>query len=231
LTPRTYAGHTPESLKEWFAHSKKLYDEGVRYLMPCTVLRITFPLDHPLAKSDACLTWIRSLRLVASGEFASGYAGYALNHHSNIGGVSQRLMNERLAALVLQHPGFDWHNTHYIVDRLLPFNPQTDTFLPLIKRTNWLCLLSERTIAHLGGRAHVTQLLTATPGIDVDDAASGIAIRAGSVPKTGDIPMGDTIPLFRSVAKVLRPVRMETLRGPGNGFPDDRAQAWLEAFD
>ncbi len=35
----------------------------------------------------------------------------------------ERLMNERLAALVLQHPGFDWHNTHYIVDQLLPFDP------------------------------------------------------------------------------------------------------------
>ena len=28
-----------------------------------------------------------------------------------------------------------------IVDRLLPFDPRTETFLPLIKRTNWVCLL------------------------------------------------------------------------------------------
>src|SRR6185436_2276266 len=153
------------------------------------------PLDHPLAHADAPLAWIKRLRLVDSGEFASGYAGYALNHYANIGSVSQRLMYERLAALVLQHPGFDWHNTHYIVDRLLPFNPQTETFLPLIKRTNWLCLLSERTVAHLGGRQRIEELLAASAGIDVDAVATGMAIRAGSVPQTGDIPTGDTLPL------------------------------------
>ena len=231
LTPRTYAGQTPEFWQRWLASWKKLYEEGVRHLLPCTVLRITFPLDHPLAHADALLAWIKRLRLVDSGEFASGYAGYALNHYANIGSASQRLMYERLAALVLQHPGFDWHNTHYIVDRLLPFNPQTETFLPLIKRTNWLSLLSERTVAHLGGRQRVEELLAASAGIDVDTVANGMAIQAGSVPQTGDIPTGDTLPLFRSVAKVLRPVRMEALRGPGDGFPDERAQEWLEAFD
>jgi hypothetical protein len=232
LTPRSYAGKTPEFWKKWIASWKKLYDEGVRHLLPCTILRITFPLDHPLASPDACLAWIKSLRLVSSGEFASGYAGYALNYHESVGSMNlQQLMNERLAALVLQHPGFDWLNTYDVVERLLPFNPRTETFLPLIKRTNWVCLVSERAIAHLGGRERVKESLAASAGIDVDDVGTGIAVRAGAAPQIGDIPLGDTIPLFRSVAKVLRPVRMEALPGPGRGFPDERAQEWLEAFD
>jgi hypothetical protein len=94
-----------------------------------------------------------------------------------------------------------------------------------------VCLLSERTIAHLGGGERVKASLSVSAGIDVDDVGTGIAIRAGKTPQIGDIPMGDIIPLFRAVAKVLRPVRMEALPGPGGGFPDERAQEWLEAFD
>jgi hypothetical protein len=140
------------------------------------------------------------------------------------------MMNERLAALVHRHPGFDWDNTYDFVGRLLPFDPRTETFLPLIKRTNWVCLLSERTISHLGGRDRVKARLAASPAVLVDDVGTGMVIRAGLAPQIGDIPE-DRIPLFRSVAKVLRPVRMETIVGPGSAFPDDRAQEWLEAFD
>ena len=232
LTPRTYAGKPPEFWKQWIASWKKLYDDGVRRLLPSTILRITFPPDHPLANPDRLLAWVEALHLVSAGEFASGYAGYALNHYGSVGSTNlQQLMNERLAALVLQYPGFDWHNTYDMVDRLLPFDPQTETFLPLIKRANWLCLISERAIAHLGGRRRVEESLAASPGIDAHAAGNGMIIRAGSAPQTGDLPRGDNIPLFRSVAKVIRPVRLETLPGLGSGFPDDRAQAWLEAFD
>jgi len=235
LTPRTYAGKTPEFWKQWMASWKKLYDDGVRQLLPCTVLRITCPLDHPLARPDLLVNWSESLRLVDSGEFASGYAGYALNVHTSVGSMNlQRLMNERLAALVLQYPGFDWHNTYSIVDKLLPFDPQHETFRPLIKRANWICLLSERSLAHLGGRQHVEASLAASsaPGdIAVRDAGSGMMIRAGSAPQTGDLPGGDRVPLFRSVAKVIRPVRLDAIGGLGAGFPDHRAQDWLDAFD
>jgi len=235
LTPRTYEGKTPEFWTRWIASWTKLYDDGVRKLLPCTVLRVTFPLDHPLADPDALVNWIASLRLVNSGEFASGYAGYALNFHGSVGSMNlQRLMKERLTALVLQYPGFDWHNTYTIVDKLLPFDPPKQTFLPLIKRANWISLLSERSIAHLGGRQRVEESLAASGGpgnIAVRDAGTGMMIRAGLAPQTGDLPRGDGIPLFRSVAKVIRPVRLDAIDGLGDGFPDDRAQEWLEAFD
>jgi hypothetical protein len=232
LTPRTYAGKTPEFWRKWLASWKTLYEQGARNLLPSTILRLTFPLDHPLADPDRLADWIRRLRLVTSGEFGSGYAGYALNHHASAGSMNrQQLMNERLAALALQHPGFDWHSPHDIMGRLLPFDPRTETFLPLIKRVNWISLLSERAIAHLGGRAYVKASLGSAAGVEVSDVGTGISIRAGMAPHIGDMPSGDVLPEFRSVARVIRPVRMETIPGPGSGFPDDRAQEWLEAFE
>jgi hypothetical protein len=232
MTPRSYAEQTPEFRKTWLASWQKLYDQGVRHLLPCTVLRLTVPLDHALAHPDSLLTWMTGLRLVGGGAFGSGYAGYALNYHSSVASMEiDRVMNARLAAIVLQHPGFDWHNTYLIVERLLPFNPSTGDFLPLIKRANWVCLLSERMIAHLGGGSQLAESLVATPGITTRDVGTGMLVRAGMVPQIGDIPRGDAIPMFRSVAKVLRPVRMDSIDGLGSGFPDERAQEWLDAFD
>jgi TseV toxin immunity protein TsiV len=232
LTPRTYAGKTPEFWHKWLASWRTMYEQGVRNLLPSTILRLTFPTDHPLASPDALADWIARLRLVTSGEFGSGYAGYALNCHASVGSMNlQQLMHERLAALVLQHPGFDWHSPHDIMDRLLPFDPRRGTFLPLIKRANWISLISERAIAHLGGRDDVKESLGSAAGVEVSDVGTGISIRAGAAPHIGDTPSGDVLPTLRSVARVIRPVRMETIPGPGSGFPDDRAQEWLEAFD
>ena len=235
LVPRSFAGKPVGHHERWLASWARMAEQGadVRRLLPCTVLRLTLPLDHPLAEPAALGRWVANLRLVQSGEFASGYAGYALNRHESVVAEDVKVpMNERLAALSLRHPGFDWHNTYVIQNRLLPYDVATRDFVPLVKRVNWLTLLSARAVARLDGADRVAHRLRGAPDVAVVPLdGGGLLLRAGPAPQLGDLAAGDTISAYRAVAAVVRPVRLDAIDGPGEGFPDDRAQEWLDAFD
>lgn len=114
-----------------------------------------------------------------------------------------------------------------------PYEPTLHDHLPLAKRANWLTLLSGRTVRWLGGAEKIEAGLRARAG-DVTVAGLGggaLAVRAGAEPAPGDVERGEFLPAYRAVASAVRSVRLDDVHFLGEGFPDDRAQAWLEAFD
>lgn len=232
---RTWAGKPPEQRRKWLDTWQDMAARGkdVRRMLPCSVLRMDVPLEHSLAAPGALWDWVRALELVASGRFASAYAGYALNFDPDT--ASERLSTlaeRRVAALCLRHPGFDWHAGGALRQRMLPYEPSIHDHLPLVKRANWLTLLSDRTVRWLGGADAVLRQLHTPGGPALEPLGGGaVAIRTAAAPAVGDVERGDDLPAYRAVARAVRPARLDEIPGPGPGFPDDQAQAWLDAFD
>ena len=59
----------------------------------------------------------------------------------------------------------------------------------------------------------------------------GILVQAGAAPQLGNVEHRDFLPVYRDVARVLRPIRVKEIAGMGRGFSDDAADEWLNAFD
>ncbi|MDY6993599.1 MAG: DUF3396 domain-containing protein, partial [Pseudomonadota bacterium] len=135
--------------QNWFA--KSVIDS----VLPASCLKITFPLEHEQAEPVTLLNWILDLELVKNWRFLSGYAGYSLNYFGETAHYAIRKpMFKRVASLFLRYPGLEVQGSSVYTD-LLRYDPQwmdkTLSFIPLIKRVNWLTLISADAIEYLGG--------------------------------------------------------------------------------
>lgn len=140
-------------------------------------------------------------------------------------------MKEKLGSLLLRHPGLDWYRAGTNRDFILRYDVERSDFVPLVKRANWLNLVSDVTLEYLAGREGVRRELSDDPEIAVRDLAHGVAIQAGAEPRLGDVARRDFLPAYRRVAKALRPMRAESYEGVGPPFGDEAANEWLNALD
>jgi hypothetical protein len=215
-------------IKLWEFLSK----EGYQLNPPASTLRVTLPLNHTLVESSQWLDWILNFEAVKNWPFLSGHCGYALNYFDEVGSSTiRKAMNKRLASLTLRYPGLDCEITGFLT-QLLQYDSEWTTktgyLLPLIKRVNWLTLISNRAIDYLGGRDVITSAFVDEPPIKLHPLKEGLVIQAGDVPQLGDIGHRDFIPVYRSVAKVLRQVRLEKVKGLRWGEAENE---WLNALD
>lgn len=220
--------------QETYRASMKKFHEGSGSIFgpPVTSLRVTIPLDHPLADPARWLEWVLGLAVVRDERFVSGHAGLALNHDEAVSDSALRnAMEGRLAALCLRHPGLDWDNTGSVHTSLLLWDRALSNFLPRIKRVNWLTLVSDRALVSLGGRDQLASVLAADPAIVVHGVGEGVCVQAGAAPQLGDVARHDVLPTYRRVAAALRPIRLDKHSGMGLGFSDEEAMQWLNGLD
>ncbi|MBI4954578.1 MAG: DUF3396 domain-containing protein [Myxococcales bacterium] len=104
-----------------------------------------------------------------------------------------------------------------------------------MKSVNWLTLVSNEMltprytgplIGHVGGIDVLRANLS--PEILLHPIRDGVLIQAGPEPLLGDVNRGETLPLYREVAKVLKPIRMST-HWPFFGILT--ANDWMTRFD
>jgi hypothetical protein len=200
-------------------------------LAPVSELRVTLPLDHPLAEPARLREWILGFSLLQDRPAFSAYAGYALNYYnqaaiSNLHGPAERL----LASACLRHPGFDWSGGA-VLPRIMRFMSEPPGYMPLVKRAAWLNLVCDRTLGLLGGRDGLRKRFANEPAIGMQDLPHGLAIQAGAAPEIGDVGHRDFVPLLRRVASEIRPVRVEAIASAGRGFGREATNDWLNAFD
>jgi TseV toxin immunity protein TsiV len=235
---------TPKQIEERHAMNKKGYEqEGWVFAPPVSMLRVTLPLDHELSSPPRFLEWILGFPGVRSAVFSSGHAGLALNHDAGVSDTKIRdAASGRLAALCLRHPGLDWDNYGSVGSQLLRWQPDSAQFadpeanmlnvdfLPRIKRVNWLTFVSTKAVRYLGGLDKLRNKLK-DPEITVHELAHGIAIQAGPAPRLGDVSRRDFLPVYRRVASVLRPMRLDKHGSFGRHFSDEAAAEWLDGLD
>jgi hypothetical protein len=220
---------TPKVKAEW----KGTYEnEKTRWLPhPGSLLRMTLALDHPLADPAALGAWIFELALMKTGYAYTGHCGYALNFYDQAARTSlYNPAKSALASRVLRYPGLGFHGGA-VQSKVLRYEPELTGFIPLIERANWLNLACDATLDRIGGRSGVRTALGDDLPISVHEMKNGVAIQAGPAPQIGDLANRDFIPLYRRVAKVLRPVRVAGLDGTGTGLLRPATNEWLNAFD
>jgi hypothetical protein len=85
----------------------------------------------------------------------------------------------------------------------------TTNFTPgSVGAVQWLTIVHDSILGRVGGR----QVLSDLPeGVIVHDYGSGVVIQAGDAPSAGDVNKGETIPLYRAVARKLAPLRPERI--------------------
>lgn len=219
---------TAESKAEW----KVTYEIKKRNVPhPGSLLRITLPLDDRLANPVNIVPWILDFPLVKANAVFTGHCGYALNYYMQAARPSLYNPAKRwLSSLVLRYPGLGWYGAA-VQSRILRYEPGLSHFIPLIKRANWITLVGDRTLDCIGGRSAVRTRLGDDLPVKVHEVEGGLVIQAGLVPQIGDIGHRDFLPLYRRVAKVLRPIRISELAGLGSGFMQTATNEWLNALD
>lgn len=222
---------TGEAKDKELARQQKAYEEKrILAPRPASKLRVTLPLDHPLAEPGRFAEWIAEFEIVRGDLPFSGYGGLAVNFfrqpvRASVYESTQRL----LTALLLQHPGFDWEGGG-VLPRLIVYRPEPQGFRMLTKRVNWINLLSEQVVKDLGGKADLRARLEREPTATVREVGRGFLVLAGQEPQAGDIARGDFVPSYRHVERILRPGRIDDIDGLGGIFYTPQANEWLNAF-
>ena len=222
----------PELLTEARAEWAKTYQKyGRQVVRVGSTLRLTLPLDHPLASPQKLSEWLLDLTLLQQDIPFSGHAGLALDYFYDTGRPDLYAPAEAaVASLLLRHPGLGWPGGA-VGARILPYDPKTNRFTLLVERADWLNVLSDSVLSSLGGRAVVQQQISAEPLLSSVNLPHGLAIQAGDEPQPGDLGRRELLPAYRSVAKIVRPARIPEIGHLGANFMPNKANEWLNAFD
>jgi hypothetical protein len=216
---------TPAQAEAYRRNLPTLVQQGftVTTGLPATAFRVTFPLDHPLASPSALARWVLDLEAVKQGELISGGCDLAVNYEAEAGDAVEK----EAWALCARHPGVDWF-TPAFGPWLRRYEPQLGELLPLVKRAGWITIVNERAVDFLGGVAQLQEVLARDPTVAVERVAHGVAIRAGDVPRPGDMARAD-IP-YRPVAAAVRPVRLERVKDM-SAAREEWIEEWLGLLD
>ena len=174
-----------------FIHSLETeYDQNVdeKDKLQSAILRLTLPVGK--TSDDAFLD--QFLQVLGRFPFVSAAAGHALVTSQ----YAKRFAETKAWAASMRHPGTDIYAG--ILDAFT-------TGLDGLKTVNWLTAINTEMVEALGGRVALSAEL---PGeVQFHPLENGLVLQAGPEPLIGDVNMGDTLPLYRAVDAVLKPIR------------------------
>lgn len=103
-----------------------------------------------------------------------------------------------------------------------------------IRTTNWLTVLDEGFVAQLDGLKKLTETLG--PACPVYTYDGGVVVQAGPHAELGDLNRRNIPEHYRTVARVLKPLRFEAYRMGMLKVPDpldarEETLAWIARFD
>jgi hypothetical protein len=223
---------TAAEAEQQLAKMRALQESGRRLpFYPTSDLRLTLPLDHPLAEPARLRDWVLEFELLESTTGFSGFAGYALNYMDLVTDSDHKQLSlQSLASLCRRYPGFGMSDGS-AQSKIFRYRPDPGDILPRIKRANWLTLLCDRTVDAVGGADSLRAALGNGLPIQMDRLPHGLWIQAGAAPQHGDLAQRDFIPAYRRVARALHGVRIEEIDTLGKEFMSTAANEWLNAFD
>jgi hypothetical protein len=156
----------------------------------------------------------------------SGSAGYEIQFAP---GEEEAGLRGVYPALV-RHPAVD---VEYVVYGANPIGNARG-----IKGLGWLTVLGNELIAKLGGRDSLRARMPRE--VVVHETPNAFILQIGEHPPIGDMDRGETLPLWREVYKVVKPVHEPVIRfwmDRGQKFDlgvideNERTEAWLRRFE
>lgn len=212
-----------------------LYGRGGTNILPIvSSLRLTLPVEHPLAQPTHFKPWLLAQALLQRLPFLYAYAGYGLNvYHWSASPpvVAEAWRTARV--LAMRHCGLDLPAT--IASNALRFDhhffDRHDFFIPLAKRASWLNFFGSLQCAALGGEAAVAARCADQPSLTLTQLEHGLLVQAGEAPALGDLGRHEFLPAYRAVAQLMRPLRPTHFDGFGRAFEVDAQAEWLDGLD
>ena len=226
------AKRNPMPFNAWYATSAETYQSASPVTFGSIVcdsaggdlsfVRATFPVARVAGEAAAAAFLETTKRWCERIPIRHGYAGLTVNEASERG---ERQMNSGMLPQIAERfPGVeidDCEGTILVArDR--------------IKGVNWLTLLDGELVKRLGGlpalRSRLSDAIALHP---VRDGA--VIVQAGRVPSRGDTETGDDLSLYREVARVLRPISLDSHPDLGTvefgSFGTEGTRRWLRRFD
>lgn len=200
---------------------RAFFQHGKNPHLPLTSLRITLPLNHPLAEPGAFVKWVLGFGLVRKAAFVTGECGYSLIVDEGFGSPA---VARWVTSLCLRYPGLDWFD-HSQGQWFLTWKPEIDDILPLVKRVSWITFVHGKSVEFLGGLPRLREAFADSPEIRIHELEGGIAVQAGDRPQLGERARGELPATYRAVARALRPVRAERHQD------EEWIEDWVNAFD
>jgi hypothetical protein len=159
-----------------------------------SVLSVTLPTELLEDPGSVCVREL-ALSMASRLPFASGHAGLSLDV-ADVG--VERLV--ALRSLMTRHPGFDLRNASI-----------RDFMGTQVDGVHWMNFLGQPVLGRLGGATGLrSRLQSPTTSIRELEGERAV-ITLGPQPEAGDLLLGQTLPEYRQLARVLEP--------------------WLEPFD
>jgi hypothetical protein len=149
-----------------------------------------------------------------------GYGGAGIVDAASDGLAT--IYQKRVYALAKRHPGLE---VDYPLDHALWTQKG-------IKGGNWITVLADVFVAHLGGVDALRSGLGQP--FKIYEYRGGVMIVAGENPEIGDRNRNLDTPLYRRLARVLRPIRVVFHPGVHDwegGFDKEEFESWLARFD
>jgi hypothetical protein len=149
-----------------------------------------------------------------------GYGGVGIVYAASDGLAA--ISEKRIYGLARRHTGLE-------VDYPLYHALWTKT---AIKGGNWITVLADTFMARVGGIDTLRQALGEP--FELYEYPGGVMIVAGTTPEIGDRNRNLDTPLYRRLARVLKPIRVTfhpAVHGLDGGFDRQEFEAWLARFD
>jgi hypothetical protein len=186
------------------------------------------PLDHLIAEPARFVEWTSALAAVTGGRLAYGCAGIGITMAMQVYGSDAVDQQETARGLLMRHPGLD----------VCPNFGQRTGFVdvagqvhPRVRRAAWLTLLPEAAVRELGGLAHIESALAGTPA-RVQVLPGGVTmIQASPIPRIGDVTIGDRVPEYVAVERLLKPIRYPETSLGHLSHSMEWGERWQRALD
>lgn len=157
-------------------------------------------------------------RLLRSLPFVSGHAGFGLAWEET---EMDPDVLTRIRSWARRYTGLD----------VFGFLSVENIVVKGIKCVNWLTIINDGIVSELGGRRALEKKVRRE--VILHDVPGGLIIQAGPSPEQGDVNRNETLPLYRSVGRLLAPFREEP--DPEEVYPfvgdEDTTIEWLARFD
>lgn len=183
---------------------------------PRSGMRLVFPLQTPLHDVETAAS-----SLAAGFPLIYGFAGLAFVWSPEADRAIDTFREWAVPRLI-RHPGIGSG------DFLLHVLHARSGVLSI----GWLTVLGTELVTRLGGVQTLRKLLDQVE-VRAFEGSGAAVIKLGAAPETGDVNRGQTLPVYRRVGEILRPVRIgdeliETINVMV--MQGERKRAWLRRF-
>lgn len=173
------------------------YQFEYRARIPCrdpsphlvSLLSATLPTEYLVAHGPARVHAL-VLAMASRLRFATGHAGLALSVYSSL-----RISDEGFRTELFRYPGIDlravWPNAHRMDGR--------------VDGVHWLNFLAQPVIGELRGATTLRSRLHARETAVHELDGERVVVSLGEWPEAGDLSVGQTLPAYRELARVLEP--------------------------